>query len=109
MAAGSAFFYARSGASWWLFGLLWLTPDLSMLGYLAGPRWGARCYNALHTYLGPATLAAFALVSPHPVLLPVALIWFNHIGVDRLMGYGLKYPEAFQHTHLTPSLTLLGD
>lgn len=109
MAAGSAFFYARSGTSWWLFGLLWLIPDLGMLGYLAGPGWGARSYNALHVYLGPATLAAFALAFRHPALMPFALIWFNHIGVDRLLGYGLKSPEAFKHTHLTPSLTLLGD
>ena len=99
-AALSAVFYARTDASWWLFAALWLTPDLSMLGYLAGANWGARIYNAIHTYITPATLAVSALLLHTPALVPVALIWINHIGVDRLMGYGLKYPAGFAWTHL---------
>ncbi len=62
IAAISALFYARIGASWWLFAALWLTPDLSMLGYFAGPCWGARIYNAFHTYITPAALALCALL-----------------------------------------------
>lgn len=100
-AALSAVFYARTGASWWLFAALWLTPDLSMLGYLGGPKLGARIYNAIHSYVTPATLAVTALLLRSPVLLPYALIWINHIGVDRLLGYGLKYPEGFKYTHLS--------
>jgi len=99
-AALSAVFYARTGASWWLFAALWLLPDLSMLGYLAGPRWGARIYNAIHSYVTPATLAVSALLLGSPALLPYALIWMNHIAVDRLMGYGLKSPAGFKYTHL---------
>jgi uncharacterized protein DUF4260 len=96
----SAVFYARTGASWWLFAALWLTPDLSMLGYLGGPKLGARIYNAIHSYVTPATLAVTALLLQSPALLPYALIWMNHIGVDRAMGYGLKYPQGFKFTHL---------
>ena len=96
----SALFYARTGASWWLFAALWLLPDLSMLGYLGGPRLGARIYNAIHSYVTPATLAAMAILMKSPGLLPYAFIWINHIGVDRLMGYGLKYPQGFSFTHL---------
>jgi hypothetical protein len=96
----SAVFYARTGASWWLFAALWLTPDLSMLGYLGGPKLGARIYNAIHSYVTPATLAVTALLLNSPALLPYALIWMNHIGVDRLLGYGLKYPQGFRFTHL---------
>ena len=96
----SAVFYARTGASWWLFAALWLAPDLSMLGYLAGPRWGARIYNAIHAYVTPATLAVSALLLRSDALVPIALIWINHIGVDRLLGYGLKYPAGFGWTHL---------
>jgi hypothetical protein len=92
--------YARTGASWWLFAALWLAPDLSMLGYLYSPCWGARIYNAAHTYVLPAVLALFALVSRSETLLPIALIWINHIGVDRLLGYGLKYSNGFGWTHL---------
>jgi len=93
-------FYAHAGASWWLFAALWLAPDLSMLGYLAGPKWGARIYNAIHSYVTPATLAVTAMLLRSPSLVPIALIWFNHIGVDRLLGYGLKYPAGFGWTHL---------
>ena len=97
----SAILYARTGASWWLFAALWLAPDLAMLGYLAGPRWGSYCYNAAHWYLLPSALVAVALLLSHAALLPFALVWFNHIGVDRLLGYGLKYPTGFGFTHLS--------
>ena len=97
----TAVLYARTGASWWLFAALWLAPDLSMLGYFAGSRWGARIYNAIHSYVTPATLAVAALLLANSHgLLPFALIWVNHIGVDRLLGYGLKYPAGFGFTHL---------
>ena len=99
-AALGGYLYSQTGASWWLFAALWLVPDLSFLGYLAGPRVGARCYNAVHSYLVPAIVAFAALVLHRGALLPFALIWFNHIGVDRLLGYGLKYPTAFGDTHL---------
>ena len=101
VAAISAALYARTGASWWLFAALWLAPDLSMLGYLGGrPCWGARIYNAFHTYLLPGLLALASLVLHDFRLLPVALIWMNHIGVDRLLGFGLKYSDGFGFTHL---------
>jgi len=100
VAAISVVLYARTGAHWWLFALLWLVPDLSMLGYLRGACWGARCYNAVHTYVMPAVLALSTLLLHAPWLLPIALIWANHIGVDRLMGYGLKYSDGFGWTHL---------
>lgn len=97
----SGLLYARTGASWWLFAALWLAPDLAMLGYRAGPRIGASCYNTVHTYLLPIVLAAAGLLPHQNALLPYALIWCNHIGVDRLLGYGLKYPEGFGFTHLS--------
>jgi hypothetical protein len=100
LAAISAVLYARTGASWWLFAALWLLPDLSMLGYLASPCWGARCYNAIHTTVTPITLGLVALMLHTAGPLPYALIWLNHIGVDRLLGYGLKYPAGFGWTHL---------
>jgi hypothetical protein len=99
-AAVSALLYARTGASWWLFAALWVAPDLSMLGYLAGPCWGARVYNAIHSYVAPAVLALCALMLQAHVALAIALIWVNHIGVDRVLGFGLKYAEGFGYTHL---------
>lgn len=101
VATVSAVLYARMGASWWLFAGLWLAPDLSMLGYLSGrPCTGARFYNAFHTYTVPIALWLAASFLHAHTLLPVALIWANHIGVDRLLGYGLKYSDGFKFTHL---------
>jgi hypothetical protein len=100
MLVGSALMYWLYGGNWWLFALLLLVPDASMLGYLAGPRVGAAVYNAFHSYPLPAVLAAFGLLGGFPPALVVALVWFAHIGMDRTIGYGLKYPTAFKDTHL---------
>lgn len=90
--------FAHGGHSWPLYAILFLVPDLSFLGYLAGPRTGARAYNAAHSYVGPIAVALiFAATGRPPV---IACIWAAHIGFDRMLGYGLKYPSAFQHTHL---------
>src|SRR4051812_49551341 len=99
-AVASAALYAHTGASWWLFAALWLTPDLSMLAYLKRPCLGARYYNAAHTYFLPGVLGLSGLLLHADALLPFALIWVNHIGVDRLLGYGLKYSDGFGFTHL---------
>ena len=96
----SVMLYWVSGGSWLLFALLLLVPDLSMLGYLAGPRVGATVYNVFHAYPLPAALGAFGLLGGSPLALAVALVWFAHIGMDRLVGYGLKYPTEFKDTHL---------
>lgn len=97
---GMVLLYAVWGGSWLVFGLLFLAPDLSFLAYLAGPRAGALVYNAAHSYLAPVALmtAGFALSSPLP--LSVAMIWLAHIGIDRALGYGLKYAAGFGFTHL---------
>lgn len=94
--------YQRKGGGWLPFALLLLAPDLSMLGYLRGPRVGALSYNAFHVYLGPTLLGTAALVLAQPVLVSGALIWLAHIGLDRSLGYGLKLPTGFQHTELGP-------
>jgi hypothetical protein len=101
VAALTAILYAKAGASWWLFAALWLVPDLSMLGYLANARIGALCYNTVHTYLLPVTLAAAAILLHRNAPLPYLLLWCNHIGIDRLCGYGLKYSSGFGFTHLS--------
>lgn len=95
----SLLLYARLDAPWLLF-LLWPAPDLSLVGFLAGPKIGSALYNLVHTYLGPVILLVVALVLDAPLALALALIWISHIGADRLIGFGLKYPEAFRETHL---------
>ena len=96
----SVLLYRVNGGGWLIFGVLLLAPDLSMLGYLAGPRVGAAIYNALHTYAMPAVVGALGTIFASPLMVAVALIWFAHIGMDRTVGYGLKYPSSFKDTHL---------
>jgi hypothetical protein len=98
----SVFAYHRSHGSWLLFALLFLVPDLSMIGYVANVRAGAVIYNAIHTYVGPLLLAGFSVGMAHRTTLLLALIWMAHIGVDRMLGFGLKYPTRFKDTHLDP-------
>jgi len=83
-----------------MFLLLLLAPDLSMLGYLANPRLGSTIYNLAHTYVLPLALAGIGLEANFHVCVLLSLIWSAHIGVDRLLGYGLKYPTVFKDTHL---------
>lgn len=92
--------YARSDGAWWLFALLFFSPDVGLLGYLAGPRLGAMGYNLLHTYPLPAALALVGVTLSVPLALHLALIWAAHIAFDRVFGYGLKFPEGFGFTHL---------
>jgi hypothetical protein len=96
----SLLLYWKAGISWWLYGLLILTPDLFMLGYLRGPRAGAAAYNLGHAWLLPGILAGAGLIGGSALIASLAIIWFGHIGVDRMLGYGLKLPTAFQDTHL---------
>ena len=71
------------------------------MAILVAGRAGLRAiYNAFHTYTVPVVLALAALLLHAHTLMPVALIWVNHIGVDRLLGYGLKYADGFKWTHL---------
>jgi len=91
--------YTHAGASWMLFLALFLVPDLSFIAYLFGPRVGAFAYNTMHTTVGPIVLALASQVIAVP-LLPIAIIWFAHVGFDRALGYGLKYASGFSDTHL---------
>jgi hypothetical protein len=98
--AGATLGYSALGGRWGMFALLFLLPDLAMLGYLAGRRVGAACYNAAHSYVGPALLAALGWAAGMHALPMVASIWAAHIGFDRMLGYGLKYGTSFGDTHL---------
>ncbi|KAA6462850.1 DUF4260 family protein [Acidobacteria bacterium AB60] len=92
--------YQTTHGSWLLFAVLFLAPDLFMLGYLANVRAGAALYNFAHTLLTPCTLLAVGFVVSDRVLQHISLIWIAHIEFDRVLGYGLKYPTFFKDTHL---------
>ena len=92
--------YRHLHFNWLLFAILFLAPDLFMLGYLLNTRIGAVTYNLAHTLFLPLILLAAALYLQHPTTQAIALIWIAHIALDRLLGYGLKYPTHFKDTHL---------
>ncbi len=96
----AALLYWHLHASWLMFAVLFFTPDVAMLGYLAGPRVGSATYNIVHSYVLSLALVGFAVFSGERRIFPFALIWIAHIGFDRMLGYGLKYSSAFGHTHL---------
>ena len=99
----SLFAYRWNSGGWIQFLLLFLLPDLSMIGYVGNVRVGAMTYNVVHSYVGPFLLAGFSVGTGHHTWLLFSLIWFAHIGLDRMLGFGLKYPTRFQDTHLNPA------
>jgi hypothetical protein len=96
--AGMTLLYGLWEGSWWVYAILFLAPDLSFAAYLAGPKVGAIIYNA--AYLGPVALMTIGLAMAAPLTLSLAMIWLAHIGIDRALGYGLKYQAGFAFTHL---------
>ncbi len=97
-ASGIAF--EQTQASWWWFALLLLTPDLFMFGYLVNQTVGAAAYNFVHTYTVPLLLFLILWLTGRAAYSWLALIWLAHIGMDRMLGFGLKYATAFKDTHL---------
>ena len=95
VAATVLYFYGDH--PWLLFLVLVLAPDLAMVGYLAGASAGAVAYDAVHTYALPVALAAAGVIWDADTLVAVGLIWIAHIGADRAIGYGLKYPMERAH------------
>jgi hypothetical protein len=91
---------------WWVILAAFLVFDLSMLGYIRSAAAGAVSYNAVHNYAWPAVFALVALVasSASPTFSTfagvLACAWAFHVGADRALGFGLKLPDAFTHTHL---------
>ncbi|KKB42049.1 DUF4260 domain-containing protein [Bacillus thermotolerans] len=96
----SVYLYAVNEYSWGMFFLLLLAPDISMIGYLVNNEVGAKCYNMFHTYSLPITMIIVGLLLSYPLVSAVGLIWSAHIGMDRAIGYGLKYSTHFKDTHL---------
>lgn len=92
--------YQATHGNWTLFAILFLAPDISMLGYLVNSRVGAISYNIAHTTVVYGIIGGIGYIAKQPLTLEVGLIGLAHVGFDRLVGYGLKYPEAFGLTHL---------
>lgn len=89
----------------WISLIVFLAPDLSMIGFLIGKKFGTVAYNIAHSTVLPILLFVWAHLFGLDTDIAgdvsvVALLWLGHIGVDRALGFGLKYHSAFGHTHL---------
>ena len=86
--------------SWWVYPLLFLAPDVFMLGYLANNKIGAITYNIGHHKGIAITVATIGLLLHNDYILLSGIILFGHAAMDRIFGYGLKHFTGFKHTHL---------
>ena len=96
----SIYLFSLSPYPWWYFPLLLFVPDLSMIGYVAGPRLGAFIYNFIHHRALALLYYVAGVLLALPVLSLIGIIIFAHSSLDRALGYGLKYPDGFGNTHL---------
>ena len=96
----SIWLFGGTGSPWWLYPALLLAPDLGAIGYAAGPRVGAATYNLLHHKALAVVLTLAGAWFTQPVLTVAGAIVLGHSSLDRVLGYGLKYPDALRHTHL---------
>lgn len=71
-----------------------------MAAYAISQKVDAYVYNAAHTYITPLLLVFLGLFLSVDWLLLVSFIWLVHIGIDRMLGYGLKYETGFKDTHI---------
>lgn len=96
----SIYLFAKLGFAWWWYPLFLFNPDLSMLGYLVSPQAGAWMYDFIHLKALGVGIYIVGTMIANPVVQFAGLILFGHSSMDRVMGYGLKYADSFQHTHL---------
>lgn len=100
LTVGSVIVFADMNVRWWTFPILLFVPDSSASAYLLGTRIGAYFYNAAHATFAPATFVGFGVLTHSHFAVACGAVWLAHIGIDRSLGYGLKYSDSFEHTHL---------
>lgn len=93
--------YANQNFGWGTFFLFLLAPDLAIIPYAINKRAGQIVYNLVHTIIFPLALAFYSVMNANDIGIQASLIWFAHIGMDHLFGYGFKYPGSFKETHFS--------
>ncbi len=86
--------------SFWIYAALFLAPDISFVAYAINPRIGAIAYNLLHHKGLALLLFAVGYFLHWEWGMIIGSVFFGHSSFDRMLGYGLKYPDSFQNTHL---------
>ena len=93
-------FFTALDFKWWVFPALLLTPDISMLGYLINPKFGAFLYNLFHHKAVAIVIMILGYYHMGAWTTLIGIILFSHASFDRVFGYGLKFTDGFKHTHL---------
>lgn len=93
------YFYNYYEFSWLLFIILLFVPDLAIFGYSLSTEIGAIIYNIVHTYTIAIAIVCIGIITSEQMILAAGIIWTAHIGMDRMFGFGLKYPTNFKDTH----------
>lgn len=96
----SIFLFSTLEYEWWVYLVLILTPDIGMIGYAVNTRIGAITYNLFHHKGIAITVGVLGWYLALPEMVLAGIILFGHASLDRIFGYGLKYPDHFKHTHL---------
>jgi hypothetical protein len=86
--------------SWWLYIILFLSPDIGMAGYLVNTRVGAFTYNFFHHKAVAGTVLILGIIQSNDYILLAGLLLLAHSSFDRVLGYGLKYNDNFKHTNV---------
>ena len=97
----SLILYGNLNFGWGTFAFLLFVPDLAIIPYAINKRVGQVIYNLLHTIVFPLALGMYSILNANELGLQISLIWFAHIGMDHMLGYGLKYPDSFKETHFS--------
>ena len=96
----AALHYQPVPVSWWAWPVLFLSPDIAMLGYMVNTKVGAFTYNLFHHKAVAILLAAAGFLMHDSILQLAGIVLFAHSAFDRMLGFGLKYNDGFRHTHL---------
>lgn len=96
----SIYLFRETEFTWWWFPALILVPDIGMIGYLAGSKIGALTYNVFHHKGIAILILCLGWYMSDQWLTLAGIILFGHSSLDRIFGYGLKYPDSFHHTHM---------
>jgi len=93
--------YANMDFSWGTFALFLLAPDLVVVIYMTNQKVGSVAYNIVHSIILPLSLALYSVLTDNSLGIQASLIWFAHIGMDHIFGYGFKYIGQFKETHFS--------
>lgn len=94
------FLFSQLDFAWWWFPALILLPDIGMIGYAFNTQIGALIYNIFHNKGIAIAVYLAGMFLSNPILSLIGIILFSHSAMDRIFGYGLKYPDSFKNTHL---------